>query len=212
MKMRLVIGLAFLVSFVAMETIPDISLNNVITLVGQKFEYLVGDENFLENYEIYKIVERGSRKLPDWLSFDRNTSLLVGVPLVKDVGIYNIRMRACMIEKTNTDCQNKISRSFQIDVVEPLRTETERAVPDGAPKLQNPINQLEVHVGKYYEYQVPRGTFNDTEDGDTRNLSLSVTQVYGKPLPKGAWLMFNEMSQTIYGIPLWQDIVDDKKR
>ena len=73
-----------------------------------------------------QIVERGSKKLPDWLSFDRNTSLLVGVPLEKDVGIHNMRMRACMIEKTNTDCQNKISKSFQIDVVEPLRTEAER--------------------------------------------------------------------------------------
>ena len=31
-----------------------------------------------------------------------------------------------MIEKTNTDCENKISRSFQIDVVEPMKTEAER--------------------------------------------------------------------------------------
>lgn len=194
-----------------METSTDISLNNVVTLVGQKFEYLVGDDKFREEYEIYKIVERGSKKLPDWLSFDRNTSLLVGVPLEKDVGIHNMRMRACMIEKTNTDCQNKISKSFQIDVVEPLRTEAERAIPDRSPILQNPINQLEVHVGKYYEYRIPAGTFNDTEDGDTRNLSLSITLVYGKPLPKRAWIMFNETSQTIYGFPLWQDIIDDKK-
>ena len=77
--------------------------------------------------------------------------------------------------------------------------------------LQNPINQLQVHVGKYFEYYIPSNTFNDTEDGDTRNLTLSVTKAYGKPLPKGAWLMFNESSQTLYGIPLWQDIVDEKK-
>ena len=85
------------------------------------------------------------------------------------------------------------------------------AIPDAPPRLQNPINQLEVHIGKYYEYQIPYNTFNDSEDGNTRNLSLSVNLVYGKPLPTGAWLMFNETSQTLYGIPLWQDIVDDNK-
>lgn len=85
------------------------------------------------------------------------------------------------------------------------------AIPDGSPRLLNPVNQLEVHIGKYYEYHIPYNTFNDTEDGGTRNLSLKVNLVYGKPLPKGAWLMFNETSQTLYGIPLWQDIVDDNE-
>ena len=85
------------------------------------------------------------------------------------------------------------------------------AIPDRPPKLQNPINQIEVHIGKYYQYQIPYNTFNDSEDGYTRNLSLSVNLIYGKPLPTGAWLMFNETSQTLYGIPLWQDIVDDNK-
>ena len=55
--MRLMIGvtLTFLTSFVTTETKPDVSLNNVVTLVGQKFEYLIGDEKFHNSYEIYKV-------------------------------------------------------------------------------------------------------------------------------------------------------------
>ena len=54
-EMRLLIGISFLFSSVTMETSTDISLNNVVTLVGQKFEYLVGDDKFREEYEIYKV-------------------------------------------------------------------------------------------------------------------------------------------------------------
>ena len=54
-RMRLLLGLFVLVSLVASETRPDISLDDVVAMVGQKFEYLVGDEKFLAEYEIYKV-------------------------------------------------------------------------------------------------------------------------------------------------------------
>ena len=56
-KMRLMLGVTinFVMSFVATETKPDVSLNNVVTLVGQKFEYLVGDDKFHKDYEIYRV-------------------------------------------------------------------------------------------------------------------------------------------------------------
>ena len=54
-RMRLLLGLFVLVSLVASETRPDISLDDVVAVVGQKFEYLVGDEKFLAEYEIYKV-------------------------------------------------------------------------------------------------------------------------------------------------------------
>ena len=103
-----------------------------------------------------QIVERGNRKLPEWLSFDKNTSLLVGVPLEKDVGIYTIRMRACFMEKTNTECQNKISRSFQIDVVEPLRAESERgshtvSMHAGNDNIQMHRGSLDIYPGTMHE-------------------------------------------------------------
>ena len=46
-----------------METSTDISLNNVVSLVGQKFEYLVGDDKFREEYEIYKVSRQTQVKM-----------------------------------------------------------------------------------------------------------------------------------------------------
>lgn len=65
-------------------------------------------------------------------------------------------------------------------------------------------------IGRYYEFQIPEDTFSDNEDGNTRNLSLRISLTYSKPFPKDAWLMFNETSQSLFGIPLKSDLKGDK--
>ena len=57
-RMRLLLFLGVLMPLVAMETRPDINLDDVVALVGQKFEYQVGDEKFHSEYEIYKVKPR----------------------------------------------------------------------------------------------------------------------------------------------------------
>ena len=84
--------------------------------------------------------------------------------------------------------------------------------PDDPPVLQNSIDHLPIVFGKYFIYRIPVNTFNDTEDGNTRNLTLKISLLYGKPIPLGAWLKFNSTSQTIYGIPLQQDFKDDEDK
>jgi neurexin len=81
------------------------------------------------------------------------------------------------------------------------------AAPDAAPVLKNSIDHIKVLVGRYFELRIPSSTFEDQEDGNTRNLSLTITLVYGKPLPADGWLKFNEISQTLYGIPLKSDTI-----
>ncbi|XP_045164471.2 serine-rich adhesin for platelets-like isoform X1 [Mercenaria mercenaria] len=79
------------------------------------------------------------------------------------------------------------------------------AAPDESPSLEKSIDHLKVIVGRYFKFQIPDGTFSDKEDGNTRNLSLRISLTYSKPFPEDAWLMFNETSQTFYGIPLKND-------
>lgn len=79
------------------------------------------------------------------------------------------------------------------------------AAPDDSPFLNRSIDHLEITIGRFYQLQIPANTFSDKEDGNTRNLKLTISLTYGKPLPTDSWLMFNETSQTLYGIPLKSD-------
>lgn len=54
-------------------------------------------------------------------------------------------------------------------------------------------------------YVIPANTFTDFEDGDTRNLKLSLYW-HGAPLKTTHWLQFNHHLQEIYGLPLEKDI------
>ena len=58
MRLVLSVTLNLLMTLVATETKPDISLSklsNVVTVVGQKFEYIIGDDKFRQDYEIYRV-------------------------------------------------------------------------------------------------------------------------------------------------------------
>ena len=51
------------------------------------------------------------------------------------------------------------------------------------------------------EVRIPVNAFSDKEDGDARNLRLSLFTENNTQLPYEHWLQFNRMSQTIYGYP-----------
>ncbi|KAL4226710.1 cytoskeletal anchoring at plasma membrane [Mactra antiquata] len=217
---------------VTIETRGDFKLDDVTVLIGDKLDYQIGDEEFLSSYKVYKIVQRGHKKLPDWLTFNMNTSMLIGHPEMKDVGKYTLKIRAQCIDPEKEDCQDKLSRTFHINVVEPLKSAESRGrknnllhgknanwlytnrhnqvAPDRDPMLNQSIDHLEVIVGRYFHYQIPRYTFFDKEDGNTRNLTLNISLIYGRPLPVNSWLFFNATSQTLYGIPLKSDVVGDE--
>lgn len=202
--LKLFVTLTFVVTI---ETKIDLTLKDVKAVVGEKFDYQIGDDEFLSKYRIYRIVERGEKRLPQWLHFDANYSMLMGYPEPEDAGSYTLRLRAKCVDQEDSDCQDRLSRTFNIFVVEPLKSAESRAAPDEAPALKNSIDHIKVSVGRYYQFRVPENTFQDKEDGNTRNLSLSVSLVYGKPLPSDSWLMFDRSSQTLYGIPLKSDTI-----
>ncbi|KAL7286124.1 hypothetical protein TKK_0019638 [Trichogramma kaykai] len=70
-----------------------------------------------------------------------------------------------------------------------------------APKVERRLKKIPITQGKSLSYTIPEDTFSDPEDGNTRKLSLRVTEK-GAPLKPSHWLQFNERTQEIYGLPL----------
>ena len=73
------------------------------------------------------------------------------------------------------------------------------------PVRLNDIGRLEAKVGKAFRYAVPRDTFHDHEDGDTRNLSLSCSLLLKGAIPSNYWMQFDSKRQELYGLPLAVD-------
>ena len=75
-----------------------------------------------------------------------------------------------------------------------------------APVLVTPIGKVLMRLGTYYSLQIPDVTFDDEEDGDTRDLSLSLTTLSGVPVDPASFIQFNAQTQTLYGLPLRKHI------
>ncbi|WAR26321.1 hypothetical protein MAR_012025 [Mya arenaria] len=82
--------------------------------------------NSLTYGNLGKIVEKGVKKLPEWLEYDSNTSVLTGTPGLGDLGVYTMRMRADCIDPAVTFCHDRISRTFHIRVDEPIKSAESR--------------------------------------------------------------------------------------
>lgn len=84
---------------------------------------------------------------------------------------------------------------------EPARviTETEYEVHNFPPKQDRRLKKIPVTAGKPLSYVIPANTFSDVEEGDTRNLRLSL-YLQGAPLKPTHWLQFNQRTQEVYGL------------
>ena len=67
------------------------------------------------------------------------------------------------------------------------------------PTVVNRITNLNISVCSMYSYLIPDSTFYDTEDGNTRKLTLALVSAKNQPISKDFWLQLNSTSQTIYG-------------
>ncbi|KAJ8717840.1 hypothetical protein PYW07_005770 [Mythimna separata] len=73
------------------------------------------------------------------------------------------------------------------------------------PVTRNQVDHFTATVGHLLVYTVPRDTFFDPEDGDTRNLALSLRYSDRTELPAGHWLQFDAKNQEFYGLPAPSD-------
>lgn len=76
--------------------------------------------------------------------------------------------------------------------------------------LVKSINSSEVVAGKLLNFLIPKRTFYDHEDGDTRNLQLSLN-ITSVGLPSQCWFTFNSSTQTLYGLP-YTELLGNKDR
>ncbi|XP_049342060.1 dystroglycan 1-like [Astyanax mexicanus] len=83
--------------------------------------------------------------------------------------------------------------------VKPSRRTT--PVTNQKPQLHNPIDEVNVWVGTYFEVKIPADTFFDQEDGSTERLRLSLRQSHNQAVDEGSWIQFNSTSQLLYGLP-----------
>lgn len=78
-----------------------------------------------------------------------------------------------------------------------------------APKVRAPIGSVYAAVGTIFKFQIPKNTFHDHEDGNTRRLTLDVSfhwEPRRPPSNTNNWLEFDEVSQTLTGLPLGEEI------
>lgn len=75
-----------------------------------------------------------------------------------------------------------------------------------SPIPRNQVDHINVTVGELLVFRVPDDTFYDPEDGDARNLKMSLLTMDRQPLRVDHWLQFDVKNQEFFGVPLMSDI------
>ena len=69
-----------------------------------------------------------------------------------------------------------------------------------SPQIVRPQGVLPVSAGIIFTYTIPRNSFIDREDGDTRMLLLTLKPIM-QTISTGCWYMFNSTTQLLMGLP-----------
>ncbi|KAK7884173.1 hypothetical protein WMY93_027296 [Mugilogobius chulae] len=85
----------------------------------------------------------------------------------------------------------------------PKRTTTTPSAPpeNKSPEIRNPIDQVNVWVGTYFEVKIPTDTFYDSEDGTADKLRLTLKKTPKEAVNETSWIQFNSTIQLLYGLP-----------
>ncbi|KAK7493930.1 hypothetical protein BaRGS_00014812 [Batillaria attramentaria] len=74
------------------------------------------------------------------------------------------------------------------------------------PVLMNPVSHITAMLGTFFEKELAADMFHDAEDGDTRELTLTLTLPRDQPLPANFWLQLDPSRQVLFGLPLVADL------
>jgi Ca2+-binding RTX toxin-like protein len=124
--------------------------------------------------------------LPAWLTFDAATRTFSGTPANADVGTYHVHVFA-------RDQAGALAEDV-LDIVV--------ANVNDAPTLAAPLADFVGREGHAFEIELPPGTFQDIDAGDT--LTYRATLANGDALPP--WLSFDPETLTLTGDPQRADI------
>ncbi|MFZ6820336.1 putative Ig domain-containing protein [Undibacterium sp. Ji22W] len=165
-----------------MVTLP---LSDVSVTEHQVFNFVVPANTFSEvdvgDVLTYHASLPNGDPLPAWLNFDSATRTFRGTPGNAEIGTLDI-----MVFVTDTE-NGYASDTFRI---------TFNSVND-SPLAVGALPNASVTEDSAFQYAVPANSFSDADIGDV--LSYSASLANGNPLP--AWLSFNPIEHTFYGIP-----------
>lgn len=100
-------------------------------------------------------------------------------------------------------------------VIEPSRTidvSVESSIPkkptglNNKPRLHKRIQKLVMTAGKVWNFPIPAETFEDDEDGDTRNLKVMFLTAAGTAIEPRSWIQFDPEKQLLFALPLDENI------
>ena len=74
------------------------------------------------------------------------------------------------------------------------------------PIVLNGINRLEVEVGDILDFQIPKNTFYDHEDGDASHLRLHLLTDDGDEMTSTSWIKFNKHTRAVYAMPIPENV------
>jgi hypothetical protein len=117
--------------------------------------------------------------LPDWLNFDAETLIFSGLPNANNTGLFEVKIIA-------TDPQQAAASTFFAITISPHYP----------PLILNFISDLTATAGEKFYFAIPKKTFIDPNNNP---LNYSMGLVGNNLLP--AWLQFDVVSMTLFGIP-----------
>nr|XP_027220783.1 dystroglycan-like [Penaeus vannamei] len=94
------------------------------------------------------------------------------------------------------------TRTIEPSSVPTVAVTTEIGVKNFPPLIKNRIQKLAWIAGHVYRLQIPADTFEDIEDGTTRDLRLLFRTSDGQAIGRNSWIQFNPSRQEIYALPL----------
>ncbi|XP_065938373.1 dystroglycan 1 [Magallana gigas] len=107
-----------------------------------------------------------------------------------------------IIDNRNSTSPNATGHcsSFQTDLlIEVLKNETTGSC-GKPPALRKSLDFITLSLGKIFRQKLDPDYFYDIEDGNTGQLSVTMTTGYGDPLPSNHWIQFDSNNQVIYGL------------
>ena len=106
--------------------------------------------------------------------------------------------------------QNQPTISTAVNNAETERSNNQRIVEAGefnyGPIVLNGIKRLDAEVGDILDFQIPKNTFYDHEDGDASNLELHLLTNDGAEMTSASWITFNKHTRGLYAMPLPENI------
>ena len=100
----------------------------------------------------------------------------------------------------NPEIQVAFKPDYNISTIMDERSEN-CSSPPSLPPVANRSLTAEVKLCQKLDFKVPMDTFYDPEEGNTRNLSLSLLKENKQALDLDSWVQIDRTSQTIYGYP-----------